>query len=99
MNSDEPGVVDTDHHMSLYFGTNTWQEVITMTSFLKLLFGGLFLCGALALVVLGILAFFDLGYAAGLYEAPAWFIFIMALAFAIPVAWIGVLILRTRYIV
>ena len=70
-----------------------------MTSFLQLIFGGLFLCGALALVVFGILAFFDVGFAAGLYGAPAWFIFVMAVAIAIPVAWIGVIILRARYIV
>ena len=70
-----------------------------MTSFLQLIFGGLLLCGALALIVLGILAFFDVGYAAGLYGAPAWFIFVMAVAFSIPLAWVGVVILRARYIV
>jgi len=70
-----------------------------MTSFLQLVLGILVLCAALALVVLGILAFFGLGFAAGLYGAPAWFIFVMALAFAIIIAWIGVIILRARYIV
>jgi hypothetical protein len=70
-----------------------------MASLLKLVFGGIFVCGALALLVLGILAFFDIGPVAGLYGAPAWFIFVMGLAFAIPIGWIGVIILRSREIV
>lgn len=70
-----------------------------MTSFLKFAFGWLFVCGALALAVLGILAFFDLGYVAGLYGAPAWFIFLIALVIALPVAWMGVALLRSREIV
>ena len=70
-----------------------------MASLLKFVFGGLIVCGALALVVLGILAFFDIGPVAGLYDAPAWFIFVMALAFSILICWIGVAILRSREIV
>ena len=70
-----------------------------MTSFLRLFFGVLFLCGALALIVLGILPFFNVGCTAGLFGAPAWFLFIMSLAFAFPIAWIGIAILRSRYIV
>lgn len=70
-----------------------------MSSFLKLFFGIIFVCGALALIVFGILAFFNIGWAAGLYDAPAWFIFVMALVFGIPIASIGVIILRSREIV
>ena len=66
-----------------------------MSSFLRLFFGIIFVCGALALIVFGILAFFDIGWAAGLYGAPAWFIFMMALIFGIPIGWVGVIILRS----
>lgn len=70
-----------------------------MAALLKLVFGSLIVCGALALFVLGILAFFDIGPVAGLYDAPAWFIFVMALAFSIIICWIGVAILRSREII
>ena len=71
-----------------------------MLMFLQLLIGAVLMIIALALVVLGVLSFFDLGFLTGLYSiAPSWFFLVMALAIAFPIAWVGIVFLKTHEIV
>lgn len=70
-----------------------------MLMFLQLLIGSVFMIIALALVVLGVLSFFDLGFLTGFYSiAPPWFFLVMSLAIAFPIAWLGIVFLKTREI-
>ena len=70
-----------------------------MLSMAKLLIGSFLVLVALALVVVGILAFFHIFLTAIYPDVPGWFVFLLSLAVAVPIGWLGAAILMSREIV